>query len=58
MLALGLIQDGDLSPLETMPELATVGRGTRLVGEPAWPDLAELPRDHPFRVEFRGAVYG
>ena len=58
MLALGLIQDGDLSPLETLPELVAVGRGTRLVGEPAWPDLAELPRDHSFRVEFRRAVYG
>ena len=58
MLALGLIQDGDLSPLETLPELVAVGRGTRLVGEPVWPDFAELPRDHPFRVEFRRAVYG
>ena len=58
MLALGLIQDGDLSPLTTMPELVAVGRGSRLVGEPPFPDLDALPRDHPFRQEFRRAVYG
>jgi len=58
MLALSLVQDGDLSPLATMPELVAVGRGPRLVGEPPFPDLVELPRDHPFRQEFRRAVYG
>jgi hypothetical protein len=58
MLALGPIQDGDLSPLEALPELVAVGRGPRLVGEPAWPDLAKLPRDHPLRREFARAVYG
>ena len=58
MLALSLVQDADLSPLATMPELAAVGRGSRLVGEPPLPDLVELPRDHPFRQEFRRAVYG
>ena len=58
MLALSLIQDGDLSPLATMPELVAVGRGSRLVGEPPFPDLVALPRDHPFRTEFRRAVYG
>jgi hypothetical protein len=58
MLALGPVQDGDLSPLATMPELVAVGRGSRLVGEPPFPDLVELPRDHPFRQEFRRAVYG
>jgi hypothetical protein len=41
-----------------MPELVAVGRGPRLVGEPPFPDLVELPRDHPFRQEFRRAVYG
>ena len=49
MLALSLVQDGDLSPLATMPELVAVGRGPRLVGEPPFPDLVALPRDHPFR---------
>jgi len=58
MLALGPVQDGDLSPLATMPELVAVGRGSRLVGEPPWPDLAGLPRDHPLRREFARAVYG
>ena len=58
MLALGLMQDGDLSPLASMPELVAVGRGPRLAGEPPFPDLAVLPRDHPFRTEFRRAVYG
>src|SRR3954447_2060512 len=58
MLALSLVQDGDLSPLATMPELVAVGRGSRLVGEPPFPDLVELPRDHAFRQEFRRAVYG
>ena len=58
MLALGPVEDGDLSPLATMPELVAVGRGSRLVGEPPFPDLVELPRDHPFRQEFRRAVYG
>lgn len=58
MLALDAIRDGDLSPLATMPELVAVGRGPRLVGEPPFPDLVELPRDHPLRQEFRRAVYG
>jgi hypothetical protein len=58
MLAMSLVQDGDLSPLATMPELVAVGRGSRLVGEPPFPDLLELPRGHPFRQEFRRAVYG
>ncbi|MFL5916311.1 MAG: hypothetical protein ACJ752_11855 [Gaiellaceae bacterium] len=58
MLALSLVRDGDLSPLETMPELVAVARGSRLVGEPRLPDLAKLPRVHPFRQEFRRAVYG
>ena len=58
MLALSLIQDGDLSPLATMPGLVAVGRGPRLVGEPPFPDLVALPRNHPFRTEFRRAVYG
>jgi hypothetical protein len=57
MLALGLVQDGDLSPLETMPQLVAVGRGSRLVGEPPFPDLVKLRRDHPLRQEFRRAVY-
>jgi hypothetical protein len=58
MLALSLIQDEDLSPLTSMPELVAVGRGPRLVGDPPFPDLAALPRNHPFRAEFRRAVYG
>ena len=58
MLALGAVQDGDISPLTTMPDLVAVGRGSRLVGEPPYPDLVELQRDHPFRQEFRRAVYG
>jgi hypothetical protein len=58
MLALGPVQDGDLSPLASLPELVAVGRGARLVGEPPWPDLAKLPRDHPLRREFARAVYG
>jgi len=58
MLALSLIQDGDLSPLTSMPELVAVGRGPRLVGEPPFPDLVQLARDHPLRQEFRRAVYG
>ena len=58
MLALSLIQDGDLSPLATMPELVAVGRGPRFVGEPPFPDLDALSRHDPFRTEFRRAVYG
>jgi len=58
MLALGAVQDGDLSPLETIPDLVAVGRGSSFVGEPAYPDLAALPRDHPLREEFRRAVSG
>jgi hypothetical protein len=58
MLALGAVQDGDLSPLETIPNLVAVARGSRLVGEPPYPDLAALPSDHPLREEFRRAVSG
>jgi hypothetical protein len=58
MVALGPVQDGDLSPLATLPSLVAVGRGSRLVGEPPWPDLAVLPRHHPLRREFARAVYG
>ena len=56
--ALGAVQDGDLLPLETIPNLVAVGRGSRLVGEPPYPDLAALPRDDPLREEFRHAVSG
>jgi hypothetical protein len=58
MLALGPIADSDLSPLGTLPELVAVGRGSRLVGEPPWPDLVQLPPDHPLRREFARALYG
>jgi hypothetical protein len=58
MLALGPVQDGDLSPLATLPQLVAVGRGTRLVGEPPWPDLTKLARDHALRREFARALYG
>ena len=58
MLHLSLVQDGDLSPLATLPKLVAVGRGPRLVGDPPWPDLAKLPRDHPFRLEWARAVRG
>lgn len=58
MLALGLVRDGELSPLATLPELVAVGRWSRLVGDPPWPDLKTLPRDHPFRREWARAVRG
>src|SRR3954468_17178934 len=58
MLALSLLQDEDLSPLTSMRELVAVGRGPRVGGAPPFPDLAALPRNHPFRAEFRRAVYG
>jgi hypothetical protein len=56
ILAISLIQDGDLTPLATMPELAAVGRGPRLAGDPPWPDLWAMSRDHPFRREWHRAM--
>ena len=58
MLALGAVQAGAVLPLETIPNLVAVGRGSRLAGEPPYPDLAALPRDDPLREEFRHAVSG
>jgi hypothetical protein len=58
MLAMGLVQDGDLSPLATLPDLVAVGREPRFVGDPPWPDLSQLPRDHPFRQEWARALGG
>lgn len=58
ILAISLIQDGDLAPLTTMPQLAAVGRGPRLVGEPPLPDLWALAREDPLRREWHRAMRG
>jgi hypothetical protein len=58
LLAISLIQDGDLAPLATMPMLAAVGRGPRLVGDPPWPDLWAMSRDQPLGREWHRAMGG
>jgi hypothetical protein len=51
-------QDEDLSVLDTLPNLVAVGRGKSFVGETRFPDINDLARDDPLRLEWLDAFRG